>query len=175
MIVRGAMVGAICLTAGMYLYYEHAVAALKTVTVGTGADAFYSTGPGVTVNRVVELLDRLPPNASVAVVPQGVMVNYLARRTNPTPYIVLMPPEVIMFKQGGIRESFVEHPPDYVVYLGSNVSEYGFVGFNVDYGKPIFDWIVGNYHPVAGDAQDRNLKWVVFQRNPTSSGRAEAR
>ena len=30
-IVRGAMVGAICLTMGMYLYYEHAIAGLKTV------------------------------------------------------------------------------------------------------------------------------------------------
>jgi hypothetical protein len=164
-ILRGSSIAVILVTAGMYLRFEYLTTTFKTTVVGSGGDAFYATAKGETINHIVGLLQRLPGDATVAVVPQGAMVNYLARRENPTSFIVMMPPEVIMFSQGRIIQSLAEHPPDLVVLVDSDVTEYGFRAFNVDYGRPIFEWIMGNYHVVAGNPQDPNLKWVMVQRN----------
>jgi hypothetical protein len=96
------------------------------------------------------------------------MINYLARRPSSIPFIVQMPPEVIMFSQGRILDSIKEHPPDYVVYLGANSVEYGFRGYHIDFGKPMFDWVVANYQPAEGNMQDPELKWVLFKRKVTA-------
>jgi hypothetical protein len=65
---------------------------------------------------------------------------------NPTPYINFMPPEVIMFGQDRILQAFVEHPPDYIVWVTfSDPADYGFINFQVDYGREIYRWVQENY------------------------------
>jgi hypothetical protein len=77
------------------------------------------------------------------------MLNYLSRRTNPTPYINLMPPEVLMFDQERILRAFQQNPPDYILLvLGSDPATFGFKSFASDYGKLIYDWIAQNYRQV---------------------------
>ena len=169
----GSTLAAVIVTVGIpstdhgfgYLRYIHLVATHKPILVGTDGDAFYAAHDGESVNRIVQRLKELPPDAKVTIVPQGVMIDYLARRESSIPFIVQMPPEVIMFTQGKIIDSFAEHPPDYIVYLVANTSEYGFRGYNVDFGQPIFQWIVANYHRIDGDEHDANLPWRLLQRN----------
>jgi len=67
----------------------------KRHPVSTGGDAFLADGRGVAVNIVLDkIAKRLHAHDTLAVFPEGVMLNYLARRVNPTPYITLMPPEL---------------------------------------------------------------------------------
>ena len=90
------------------------------------------------------------------------MLNYLSRRPNSIPYIVQMPPEMIIYSQDRVLESFRKSPPDYVVYLEGDVSEYGVGGYSADFGANIFSWVVDSYDPIAGDSNDP--KWVLFKR-----------
>jgi hypothetical protein len=127
--------------------------ATKDVTVGSDGDRFRATLRGdrraLDLLAVLAPIDRLPPGKTLAAVPEGTMINYLSRRANPTPYITLMPPEVLMFGEDRIVRAFQQHPPDYIVMLDqSDASEYGFKGFGIDYGVEIAKWINANYSGV---------------------------
>jgi hypothetical protein len=100
------------------------------------------------VNVVLRELAQLPAGQTVLVFPEGVMLNYLSRRDNPTPYISFMPPEVLMFGQEAILAAMKDHPPDYVVLNSySNPREYGFQT-TADYAGEIVRWIDANYTDV---------------------------
>jgi hypothetical protein len=89
----------------------------------------------------------LPSGATLATVPEGAMINYLSRRENPTGYINLMPPEVAMFGQSRIVGSFAAHPPDFILLVQSDPSDYGYRSF-ADYGGEIDRWVQTNYIPL---------------------------
>ncbi|HXE41941.1 MAG TPA: hypothetical protein VN516_02865, partial [Candidatus Baltobacteraceae bacterium] len=67
--------------------------------VGNGGDKIIAANTetdqrGLAVGTAISWLNtNAPANATLAVVPEGAMVNYLARRVNPTRYPVWMPPE----------------------------------------------------------------------------------
>jgi hypothetical protein len=81
----------------------------------------------------------------VVVLPEGVMINYLARRSNPTTYVNFMPPEVIMFGEDDIVAGLQAHPPDFIVLCHKDTSEYGAPLFAHDYGQKIARWVHDNY------------------------------
>src|SRR5205823_659401 len=122
-LARGGALGALAAVMIVYLGYSADQYAQKTVWVGNGADSFYCDESGESVRHIVAALHELPAGASVAVVPQGAMLNYLARRRNSIPYIVLMPPEVLHFGQSRILASLDQSPPDFVLLLQSDPSE----------------------------------------------------
>jgi hypothetical protein len=162
-VMRGASVAAVLFVIVLHLHFFHRLGSHKPMRVASGADAFWddlhsygATGElasvdrrGTAVNLMLDALSHLPRDATLASVPEGTMLNYLSRRPNSTPYINLMPPEVMMFGQDRILRAYEEHPPDYIVLvLKSEASDYGFKGFNRDYGAEIFRWIEANYREV---------------------------
>ncbi len=85
----------------------------------------------------------------MAALPEGVMLNYHARRVNPTGYINLMPPELEMFGEEEIVRAFASHPPDYVLLVHKDTDEYGVRFFGSDgYGELIMQWVCDHYRPV---------------------------
>jgi len=92
-----------------------------------------------------EISTRVDPNATLAVLPDGVMLNYLSRRANPTPYIVLVPTEVAYFGEDRILAAYEAHPPDYIVLVHKDTSEYGVQFFGRDYAQRIAAWIRAHY------------------------------
>ena len=96
------------------------------------------------------MVKKLPTDATFAVLPEGVMLNYLARKVNPTKYTSFMVPEMRMFGEGNILSAFIDKRPDFIILVHKNTSEYGedFFGRNVRYGKPIMDWVNQNYQTV---------------------------
>jgi hypothetical protein len=77
------------------------------------------------------------------------MVNYLARRVNPTGHINFMPPELIIFGEDEIVDAFRRAPPDFVLLIRKDTREYGLAGFGQDYGLDLVDWIRARYREVA--------------------------
>lgn len=75
------------------------------------------------------------------------MLNYLSRRTNPTPFINVMMVEVLAYGEEAILASLSSHRPDYVVLIHKDTSEFGVGLFGVDprYGARIRDWIRMEY------------------------------
>jgi hypothetical protein len=127
----------------------------KTSSIAAGPDRIVTyddlTSP---VGRVVaeflaEAEATFPPDATFVALPEGIMLNYLSRRRNPTAYVNVMPPEVCMVGETRIVEALAADRPDYVVLVSKDMTEYGVGSFGCpEYGERIMDWVRQHYHPV---------------------------
>jgi hypothetical protein len=77
------------------------------------------------------------------------MLNYLTRRENPTPYAVFAF-EVWAFGEQTMLAAYEKNPPDYIVLIQRDSSEYGvpYFGLEKGYGFDVMRWVGRNYEPV---------------------------
>lgn len=116
----------------------------QTQPVAAGRDRFYAFDPavdetGLLVNWAVERLRAIPPQATLQVLPEGVMINYLSRRQRPLPDI---------FSQEDLYvQQLARTPPDYVILLTRDLREYGLTQFGAPghLGDKIVPWLRENY------------------------------
>ena len=95
----------------------------KSQVVAGGSDTFRADGRGMAVNTILNYInERTTPSQTLAALPEGVMLNYLSRRVNPTPYVNFMPLELVVFDEEAIVRSFEEHPPDFIAILHKDTS-----------------------------------------------------
>jgi len=123
---------------------------LKDRSLGQGPDAFRMDRRYDGIPRILAGLARTPSDATVVVLPEGVMINYLARRKSSSKYYNFMPPEFLMFGEDAILRDLVSHPPDYVVLADRRTREYRLPFFGTHYGQRILDWVWKNYTAVKG-------------------------
>lgn len=99
-----------------------------------------------------------PPEATLAVLPEGAMINYLSRRVNSTKFPVWLPPEMDMFGQTDMTADFEINSPDYIVILERSTVEYGvgFFGYYPQYGTSLKQWIDEHYDRVYPAAKSNN-------------------
>ena|SRR5213593_4513733 len=120
----------------------------KTIPVGSGADSFLADQRGAFVNRVLDVIDdRVPADATLSAIPEGVMLNYLARRAARVPYVDFTAPALTMFGEDRVLAALAAAPPDYIALVHREPGEYGF--FGVHYGRGIFLWVRDHYRPVS--------------------------
>lgn len=125
------------------------ILAAKQHWVGQGADAFLADERGMLVNEALEYVRRYAgPDQTLAVLPEGAMLNYLARRPNPTPYTALLPTEVAFYGEGRILWTYRERAPDLVALVHRDTTEYGARFFGSDYAREIGAWLAANYRPL---------------------------
>ncbi len=130
--------------------------AAKTFAVGEGADKIFSWKPKSdptgrdmeTARKWIEA--NCSANATLAVLPEGVMLNYLCHRANPTPYNFILPVWQEQFGEGVILAAYKKTPPAYVALVQRDTSEFGFdyFGQTEAYGLKTTRWINQNYTPV---------------------------
>lgn len=148
LITRACAIGVLCLIVFIYLRAYGQIYSHKPITVAQGsADTFRADATGEVVNQVVARLSPLPENTTVAVVPQGVMINYLAGKANPTPYFTLMPPEVLMFGDDAIAAAYEKSPPDVLVIIPADLREYGYNSFD-EVAPRTSAFFRANYQPI---------------------------
>lgn len=152
---RGA-VGLLLMTGILSLFVQSQfVLRKKTVAVGRGGDRIMAfdekTDPvGTALAQALPWMEtNMPPDATLAVLPEGIMVNYLSRRTNPTRYPVWDPPELRAFGQSNMVADFETHRPDYIMLIHRDEAEYGmkYFGQEADFGLELMQWIQRNYEP----------------------------
>jgi hypothetical protein len=122
------------------------------VPVGRGADAHLGpsadASPSATVAAALyERIETLmPPGATLAVLPEGVMLNFLTRRPNPTPYHQLTPPEVRVYGTDSVVAAYEQRPPQYVLLLDWSGREYGVRAFGESgWGAELVAWVRRRY------------------------------
>jgi 4-amino-4-deoxy-L-arabinose transferase-like glycosyltransferase len=121
----------------------------QRVVVGAGADRFLADARGILVNAVRDDLRRCAgPESSLLVVPEGVVVNYLERLRNPTPYVTFMPPEIIAFGEDRILAAMQRARPDFVLVIHKDTTEYGLPLFGRDYARSLMAWVRADYLPM---------------------------
>ncbi len=128
----------------------------KTVWAGSGGEAVrtytalqdpisYGLAQATTF-----IADHTPPDSTLVVLPEGVLVNYLTRRRNPTPYVSFIPVELVVFGQEAMLTALERSKPDYLMVVERDLREYGQQFFGMDsFGKGFQAWIDQNYRLVA--------------------------
>lgn len=137
----------------------------KTVIVGQGRDSFRADWRGHAVNALLrEITVRTQTDDTLAVFPGQVMINYLAKRANPTPYTGLWPFTVTLVGEDRILASLRAHPPDYVALVHFDTSEEGRRFFGRDYAQELYAWIRAHYQAVVliGDPPLRDQRFGIL-------------
>jgi len=175
----------ICFDVTFSLQYSYFYYSKKDLVIGEHGDAIKTYGTsvspeGLAVSQLLQFIQStIPPDATFAVLPEGVMINYLTRHLNPTPYINFMPPELIIFGETRILNAFKAKAPDFIILIHKDTKEYGadFFGTSPVYGKATMDWIRLHYTPVwqvlSEPLQDDHFGIKVMQRINLFSGNAK--
>ena len=136
---------------------SRAIWAAQTEPVGSGSDRFYAfrqdTDPSASVvNWALQCLRPVPPQATLLVLPEGVMINYLSRHVNPLPDLGLDEEGYI----GQMRAT----PPDYVLLLARDMSEFGITNFGApgNHGYQVVQYLRQNYTATAAHGRDFFLR-----------------
>jgi hypothetical protein len=180
-----ALLAAACLAC---LSVSDRYSARKTVQIGSGGDYFRADQVRASSRMVAHLVDwveaNLPSQATLLVLPEGVIVNYLTRRVNPTRHVNFVPPEILIFGEQRILEDLRAEPPDYVVLLHRPTPEYGLPLFGTDYAPTLLEWVRENYERIAlvgavplvpERLEDHRRGFEVLRRKETNPTPVEAR
>jgi hypothetical protein len=149
-----AAAGVLLLGIGTFRLAAHSQRLLraKTFQVGAGIDKFYafptSIEPtGELVRLVCEELRSAPHGSTLVVLPEGEMINYLARMPSPIPPFFYFSAAT----SGGLEDEIVsqlsKHHPDYVVVISRDLREYGVRRYGESYGqgRRILEWVATHY------------------------------
>jgi hypothetical protein len=144
----------------------------KTALVGTGGDQFYAYSPqidptGELVNAVSQALQQAPPRQTLVVLPEGLMINYLARRPSPIAPFFYFSSATAAGGEDRIVEDLGRHPPDWVVIISRSLLEFNLerYGERPGEGREILSWVNKNYETAAsvgGDPLDYRQHGVVL-------------
>jgi hypothetical protein len=81
--------------------------------------------------------------------PEGAMVNYLARRASPVPYLVFGPHELQILGEDRVTAALTAHPPAYVLlWHQQSPFDVGYFGADERYGLSVMRWAKSNYTSV---------------------------
>ena len=126
---------------------------------------------GEIVNVFSESLKTAPDHATLLALPEGVMINYLARLRSPVAPVQYFGAAMSNGREEQIVEELERHPPDFVVIVTRNLDEYGIsrYGEQPGSGRELLRWVDENYRTVAsvgGDPLDyRQLGGIILRRN----------
>lgn len=133
-------------------HMTHADANMRTKDhlVGSGADAFRAGARGEIVSEALAFLrEHARATDTMAAVPEGIMLNHQTRMTNPTPFLQYTPPLIALYGEQRMVESLAASPPDWILLVHRDDSDYGTRFFGRDYGARLHGWIAGHYTVVA--------------------------
>jgi hypothetical protein len=136
---RGAALGFLGVLVLAHLGLMQRQLARKTYRLGAGPDTI-RTDPirgGSVARALAEVERKSAPDGTLLVAPEGVLLNFLARRRSPTPHINLMPPELRVFGEERIAADLAAAPADLVLLVHKDTAEYGARWFGRDYGRAI--------------------------------------
>lgn len=125
-----------------------------TYPVGKDSDRFYTFRPdtwniGLVINETLTAIEaRISREAGFVVIPEGVMLNYLARRRNPGRWFEFAPPYIAAMGEERMCRDLEAGRPDYVLLTERPTREHGAVYFGNDYGFKLKAWVMEHYSPV---------------------------
>jgi hypothetical protein len=154
---RNTMIAVFVVITVHFLSVSASIYAKKVFPVGIGPDRIVTSGTEIddrgffTAQAVEWITSHAAPNESVLVLPEGVMLNYLTRRINPTKFTNMMVPELIAYGETVILAEITAHCPDYIVLVHKDTSEYGVGYFGTDprNGMRIMAWVNNHYSMVS--------------------------
>ena len=125
---------------------------LKTAAVGQGRDRFYTFPPQINpTGEMVQLastwLAKMPPGQTLVVLPEGEIINYLARLPSPVPPYAFFGATTSDGQEKVVVDELKRHPPDWVVIISRDLNDYGIqsYGERSGAGLDILLWVADHY------------------------------
>jgi 4-amino-4-deoxy-L-arabinose transferase-like glycosyltransferase len=160
------------LVAGLvaHLVFMQRVLARQTRVLGEGADLLYGDNRAAPLaDLLAEIRRRVGPTQTLAAVPEGALLNYLARLDSSVPYVQFSPVCMLLWGEREIERDFEAKPPDFFALVHRDNRHEGARFFGRDYAQSIMGWIESNYHPVwrtgAPPLRDDRFGLVLLERN----------
>lgn len=126
-----------------------------TFEVGNGRDLFRTFPPqldghGDTVRQLVEALGAFSKETPLLVLPEGLMVNYLARMRSPLPYFQYYSFTTEKGSEAAIVEKLQQAPPELVALLSRDLTEFGIARYGQKSGEglELLTWVQSNYEVI---------------------------
>jgi hypothetical protein len=124
--------------------------AMQKISVGVGSNRMLASANLEHANEFNTALGwiekNVPKNATIAALPQGAELNFLSRRTNPTPCVAWDPNYIAIFGESRMTATYKESPPDYIAIVDRRVKYIDSPCFgSAGYGKDLMQWIHQNY------------------------------
>lgn len=171
-VFRAVFLAAWAVTCVVYVQASGRNYAAKRFAVGEGGNAFLADRRGELVRKVNEFLrQHARPQDTVVVMPEGIMINYLARLRTPTRYVQFFPAAMTMYGEENILAALQEASPEWVVLVHRDDSAYGHRFFGQDYARDLGRWVASNYEPVALEGNqpfmDERLFGILVGRRRT--------
>lgn len=149
-----AAVAACCLH---HVRWTKEIDGLKTLPLGDGGDRIITFGPewsdqGPPMKEALDWIRRsTPPGSSLVGLPEGIMLDYLARRVTTVPLINFTTGEVIVWGETTLLEALQRRPPDYVALVARKTEDLGLGRFGAvpGYGRRVVQWVETRYETVA--------------------------
>jgi hypothetical protein len=132
------------------------------------------SAPRETVDALRRAVDALrtcsPSDGTLAVFPEGEVLNYLTARRNPIRYKLYLPGYVDSRNESRILEELSHSPPGSIVIWPRPLGEYGPSSFGEDYATRLRAWIAARYRPVTGQGAGRHAPAVLCRRPEVPAG-----
>jgi hypothetical protein len=148
----------------------------KTYTVGEGVDRFFTYPPqvdatGELVNEVSEELRDMPGKRSLVVLPEGEMINYLARMPSPVAPFFFFSEVTRGNREQAVVGDLQDHPPDWIVIISRNLRDHGIERYaqRPGEGQQILEWASSNYdmiHSIGEDPLNPDMRGAVILHRP---------
>jgi 4-amino-4-deoxy-L-arabinose transferase-like glycosyltransferase len=151
------------------LYVDAHFFAARRWTVAAGPDVFFADSRGPEIQHISDLIRRqTPASGTLAVFPQGLMLNYLTRRPDSIPQVNFMPPEVLAAGENVILSILAARPPDLIVLNTSSIAQDQFqLDQSYFFGRSTLAWIQQNYEPVVAEYPPPTPLSLVLLRRKT--------
>lgn len=136
------------------------ILALRTEPVGSGRDLFYTFPPSLThTGRLVFHVSKFLEKQSaptVLVLPEGLMINYLARKPSPVPPLFFYFNATAGGREARLVQELEKRPPEWVVLIsrdlrGAGIEHYGEAPGR---GQELLAWVAAHYTQFATAADD---------------------
>jgi hypothetical protein len=123
------------------LWEQHERWSVKVYPIASARGTFYDHD-----EERARAIGALRLSGTLAVMPEGLTINYLTRTTTPLSFHTFTPPETADPQvESAILKEINARPPDRIAIVNRDVREYGSRGFGVDYEQRLARWILENY------------------------------
>ncbi len=122
----------------------------RSVRVEAPGGTFFADDRGRVLQSVLNRVQTgVAPSETLSVLPEGAMVNFLAKRRGASWTTYNVPPWATGSEsEASALAELQRDPPDHVIFVDFDISEYGYRQFGVDYAPRVGNWIRSEYEPV---------------------------
>jgi hypothetical protein len=152
----------IALLCGRDLAEQRVRYALKISPIVSPRGTFYDANPDRA--EVLNAFLQRVHGGTLAVLPEGITLNYLTQSRTPLTFHTFTPVETAApAVEDSILGEFARRPPDRVAIVDRDVTEYGYRGFGVDYDLKLWAYLTATYRLEQNWAKPR-FRMILLRR-----------